>query len=151
MLLILLFEGFAMLYIWILTLIIVGFVAANTFFEKKVPQTKAASDFINPYASWIGLVSLVLGIYWFLRILFNLGSMLKWMPAYTIIWLVSALLLVVVGFLLAQNLLREFSGKNAKVNEMLNSGVDKFAPLKEKLGLAAIGAGLLDLLLRITS
>ena len=140
-----------MFYIWVLTLLIVGFIAANTFFEKKIPQTKVAADFVNPYASWIGLVSIVLGLFWFFKIIFKLGFWLKYAPVFAIIFLISALLLIVVGFLLAQNLLREFSSKNAKANEMLNAGVDKFAPLKEKLGLAAVGAGLLDLLLRITS
>jgi len=140
-----------MFYVWVITLLIVGFVAANTFFEKKIPQTKVASDLMAPYAGWIGLVSLVLGIYWFFKMIFHLGFWLKYQPVFAVVFIVSSLLLIVVGFLLSQNLLREFSGKNAKVNEMLNSGVDKLAPLKEKLGLAAIATGLFDLLLRITS
>lgn len=94
---------------------------------------------------------MVLGFYWIIRVIFNLGTFLKYVSiALVIIKVTSYLILIVLGFLLAQSLLAQFSGKNEKVDEMLKAGVDKFGPLTEKLGLAAIAAGLLNLLLYIT-
>jgi uncharacterized membrane protein len=139
-----------MYYVFILTLIIAGAVAASSFLQNKIPQTKVAMDFLNPHSSWIGLVSFVLSLFWFFKVLINIGTMLKWAPVNTIIYLVSVLILMVLGFLLAQSLFKQFAGKNAKVDEIIKAGVDKFGPLTEKLGLAAIIAGFVNLLIYIT-
>ena len=140
-----------MAFVFVLALLVLGMVAASGLVEKKIPQTKVGLDFVKPFANWIGLVSMVLGLYWLFRVIFNLGTYLKYVPiALVIIKVTSYLILVVLGFLLAQSLFAQFSGKNEKVDEMLKAGVDKFGPLTEKLGLAAIAAGLLNLLLYIT-
>ena len=139
-----------MYYVFILTLIITGAVAASGFLQNKIPQTKVALDFLNPHSMWIGLVSLVLSLFWFFKVIIHIGTMLKWAPVNTLIYLASVLILMVLGFLLAQGLFKQFAGKNAKVDEMLKAGVDKFGPLTEKLGLAAVIAGLVNLLIYIT-
>lgn len=139
-----------MYYVFVLTLIIIGLVAASGFIENKIPQSKTGLNFIKPYSGWIGLVSMVLGIYWLLRTIMYLGSMLKLAPVNTLIYIASLLLLIVLGFLLAQVLIKQFSGKNENVDGFINKMATKFEPLKEKLGLAAIGTGLLNLLLRLT-
>lgn len=140
-----------MTYVFILTLIILGVVAASGFVEKRIPQTKTGLDFIKPHASWVGLVSMVLGLYFLIKFILNLGTILKYVPiALVIIKVVSYLILVVLGLLLAQELLRQVLGKNETASDSIDKMVDKFTPLKEKLGLAAIGAGLLNLLLAIT-
>jgi len=140
-----------MTFVFILTLIILGVVAASGLVENKIPQSKTGLDFIKPHAAWIGLVSMVLGLYFLLKFIFNLGTILKYVPiALVIIKLVSYLIMVILGFLLAQELLRQVLGKNDSATESIDKMVGKFTPLKEKLGLAAIGAGLLNLLLAIT-
>ncbi len=138
-------------FVFIVSLLILGLVAASGFVEKKVPQSKTALDFVKPYASWVGLVSMVLGLYFSIKFIINLGTILKYVPiALVVIKVASYLILVVLGLLLAQGLLRQLTGKHDKANESLDKMVDKFTPLKEKLGLAAIAAGLLNLLLNIT-
>ena len=140
-----------MTFVLVLTLIILGVVAASGFVENKIPQSKKGLDFVKPHAPWVGLVSMVLGLYFLIKVLIHLGTFLKYVPiALVIIKLASYLLLVVLGFLLAQTLLRQVLGKNESATGSIDKMVDKFTPLKEKLGLAAIGAGLLNLLLAIT-
>ena len=141
-----------MAFVFVLSLLLIGIIAASNIVENKIPQSKVGLSFIKPYGNWIGLVAMVLGLYWIVvRVIIDLADFLKYVPiALVIIKVTSYLILIILGFLLAQSLLTQFSGKNAKVDEMLKAGVDKFGPLKEKLGLAAIGAGLLNLLLYIT-
>ena len=139
-----------MYIIFILILIIIGAVAAAGFVEKKVPQTKSAMEFIKPNSEWVGLVALVLGIFWLLRTLFYLGSSLKYFFVLTLIKIASYILLIIIGFLLAQPLIMQLVGKNKNVTEAADKMKEKFTPLKEKLGLAAIAMGLVNLLLYIT-
>ena len=139
-----------MYLIFILTLIVIGAVAAAGFVEKKLPQSKSAMGFIKPYSEWVGLVALVLGLFWLLRTLFYLGSLLKYFFVLTLIKIASYLLLIIIGFLLAQPLIMQLIGKNKNVSEAADKMKDKFTPLKEKLGLAAIAMGLVNLLLYIT-
>jgi uncharacterized membrane protein len=139
-----------MYFILILTLIIIGAVAAAGMVERKIPQTKSAMDMIKPHSEWVGLVSLVLGIYWLFKILFHLGTMLKYVFVLTLIQIASNVLLIILGFLLAQPLLMQFIGKNKNASDAAEKMKNKFTPLKEKLGLAAIALGLVNLLLYIT-
>ena len=140
-----------MTVVFILTLLIIGLVAAAGFVERKLPQSKTVVEFLKPHDSWIGLVSMVLGIYWLIKFLLNIGFYLKYAPiVLTIIKVTSFIILLVLGFLLAQTLLRQLIGKNKAASDFADDMVDKLAPLKEKLGLAAIAAGLVNLLLSIT-
>jgi hypothetical protein len=131
-------------------MIIIGAVAAAGFVEKKIPQSKSAMEFIKPYSEWVGLVSLVLGLFWFVKLLIHLGAMLKYVFVLTLIQIASYLLLIILGFLLAQPLIMQLVGKNKNVTEAADKMKAKFTPLKEKLGLASIALGLVNLLLYIT-
>ena len=139
-----------MFFVYIITLLVIGAIGASAFLEKKIPQSKTVIDFIKPHEGYIGLVSIVLGIYWAIRILFNLGVMLQYVPMLTIIYICTFCVMVILGLLMAQNLLRSFSGSNDKVTNAINKSVDKFAGMKEKLGLAALILAVLNLILRIT-
>lgn len=134
----------------IITLLIIGAVAAAGFVEKKIPQSKTGLNFVKPHAQWIGLVSLVLGLFWIIKLLFNLGIMLKYKFVMTLILIASYLLLIIIGFLLSQPLIMQLVGKNKNVSDVADKMKAKFTPLTEKLGLAAIAAGLINLLLYIT-
>jgi hypothetical protein len=138
-----------MTFVFIIILLIIGAVAAAAFVENKIPQTKAGLDFVKPHAPWIGLVSLVLGLYWLIKILFYLGMMLKYKFVFTLIMIASSLLLIILGFLMAQPLIMQLVGKNKNVTDVTDKMKKKFSPLTEKLGLAAISAGLINLLLAI--
>ena len=139
-----------MYYIFIITLLLLGTLAASKWMEKTIAPSKGLIDFLKPSEGWIGLVSIVLGLYWLIRMLFNLGSMLKYVPVLTIIYVAAALVMVVLGLLLAQNQLRALAGSNDGVTNTVNKLVDKFASLKEMLGFAALILGVLILILRIT-
>jgi hypothetical protein len=140
-----------MAFVFVISLLLIGVIAASGFVENKIPQSKVGLGFIKPYGNWIGLVAMVLGLYFLFKVIIHLGTFLKYVPiALVVIKVASYLIMVVLGFLLAQSLFAQFTGKNEKVDEMLKAGVDKFGPLTEKLGLAAIAAGLLNLLLYIT-
>lgn len=139
-------EEINMFIIYILALIVIGAIAAIGFVESKIPQTKKAMDVIKPHSEWVGLVSLVFGIYWLLKILFHIGMMLKYALVLTIIQIASSALLILLGFLMAQPLIMKLIGKNKNVSDF----ADKITPLKEKFGLASIALGLVNLLLYIT-
>ena len=139
-----------MYYVYLLTLLVIGIVGASAFIESKVPAAKSLTDFLKPHEGYIGLVSIVLGLFWFFKMIFNLGTMLKYLPMLTIIWLISAAVMIVLGLLMGQNLLRSFSGSNKNVTDAINKSVDKFAGMKEKLGLTALVLAVLNLILRLT-
>jgi len=139
-----------MTFVTIMTLIIIGAVAAANYIEHKVPQSKTALNFIKPYSTWIGLVSFILGIFWLLVVVISLGTRLKADAIGTLILIASLLLLIILGIILAQDYIRQYTGKNKSINNFNNLIVAKFLPLKEKLGQVAIIAGLFNLLLKIT-
>ena len=139
-----------MYYVYLLTLLVIGVVAASAFIDNKAPQAKPMTAFLKPHEGYIGLVSIILGLFWTFKMIFNLGSMLKYVPMLTIIWLISAAVMIILGLLMGQNLLRSFSGSNKNVTDAINKSVDKFAGMKEKLGLAALVLAVLNLILRLT-
>ncbi|MCB1603121.1 MAG: hypothetical protein R3F25_12545 [Gammaproteobacteria bacterium] len=138
-----------MFWVFLLTMIIVGAIAASGFIQSKIEQSKVAFEFSKPYEGWIGLVSLVLGLYWFFELLFNLGTRLKWVPVLTIIYLVAIVVLIVLALMMSKSLLKSLMGEN-KASEFVDSTAGKFESLKEKLGLVAIGLALLLFIIRIT-
>ncbi len=139
-----------MTFVFILTLIIIGAVAAADYIERKIPQSKTVLDFIKPHDAWIGLVSLILGIFWLLSIVISLGTRLRNDSVGTLIFIVSLALLIILGMILAQNYIKQYTGKNKSITHFNQKIMAKFVPLKEKLGQLAIVTGLFNLLLIIT-
>lgn len=138
-----------MFLVYFLTLVIVGAIAASGFIQGKLPQSKAAFEFVKPYEGWIGIVSLVLSVYWILRVVIHLGTMLKYQFLFTVIYLSTLVLLGLLSLLMSQSLLKQLLGKN-KATEFVDSSASKFAGLQEKLGLAALGSAVLMLIIRFT-
>jgi len=139
-----------MTFVFILTLIIVGAVAAADYIEHKIPQSKTVLDFIKPHDAWIGLISLILGIFWLLSIVISLGTRLRFDPIGTLVYIVSLSLLIILGMILAQNYIRQYTRGNKSITNFNQKMMAKFMSLKEKLGQAAILTGLFNLLLKIT-
>lgn len=137
-------------YLYIVSIMVLGFVAASGFIENKFSHAKTSLNFVKPFSGWVGLVSMVLGFYWLFRVIRYLGIGLQHKPILTIIFLASSLIMIVLGFVMAQKLIKQFSSKNKGVDSFVEKMNTKFSPLQEKLGLAAIGAGLINLLLAIT-
>jgi len=135
-----------MYFLLILILIIIGAVAAAGFVENKIPQTKTTLNVIKPQSEWIGLVSLILGLFWLIKQLFHLNGNF----VHILIILASYCLLILLGYLLAQPLIMQLIGKNKNISEAADKVKNKITPVQEKLGLASIALGLINLLLYIT-
>jgi len=125
-------------------------VAAADYIEGKIPQSKTALDYLKPHEQWIGLVSIVLGIFYLISVILTLGTRLRIDTIYTLVFVASLLLLIVLGFLMTQNHIKQYLIKNEKSKKFNQDMLNKFSPLKQKLGQAAIVIALVDLLLLIT-
>ena len=134
-----------MFFIFIVTLLTLGFLAASDRIQKMLPATKDLISFLKQSEGWIGIVSVFLALYWLLRILWYI----KYFSIYAFIYLLAALTMLILGILYSQTLLRQWSNKNAKATDALNKVVDKTGPLKETLGLVALILGVLILFIRV--
>ncbi len=137
-------------YIIIFTMIIVGALAASNYLEQKVSQVKPALDFMMPYKGWIGLVSMAIGLFWLIRLMFYIGTLLRYNTVASLIFIFSLLLMVVLGILMAQEMIKKFMGSNEAVMKANSKVLTKFSSMQERLGLMCIIAGFVNLLLAIT-
>lgn len=134
-----------MTFFLIITLLILGFLAAADRIQAMAPGTKDLISFLRQSEGWIGIVSIVLGIIWLFRVL----RWIKYFNLYLFLGLLSALVMIALGFLYAQNVLRGWGKNNESLNDNINKVVDKLAPIKEPLGIAAIVLGVVDLLMYV--
>ncbi len=134
-----------MTFFLIITLLVLGFLAAAERIQAMAPGTKDLISFLRQSEGWIGIVSIVLGIIWLFRVL----RWIKYFNLYLFLGLLSALVMIALGFLYAQNVLRGWTKDNASINDNINKVVDKLAPIKEPLGIAAIVLGVVDLLMYV--
>ncbi len=123
-----------MFFVFVLTLIVLGTLAASDRIIKMAPATKDLITFLQQSEGWIGIVSVFLGGFWVFRVLwyigyFNFGFFLA---------LIGAVTMFLLGVLYSQTLLRQWSSKNSGATDALNKVVDKAAPIKETLGLVAL-------------
>lgn len=139
-----------MTFVIIITMIIVGALCASEYVQQKAPQSRPLIDYLKVYKGWIGLVSMALGLFSLIRVLFYLGSWLRYAPVHGLIALFSYLLLVVLGVILAQEMIKKFMGSNEAVMNINKKIMTQFSAMTERLGLTAIITGLVNLLLWIT-
>lgn len=132
-------------FVFSITLITLGFLAASERIEKMFPATKDLISFLKQSEGWIGLVSIFLAIFWLFRILWYI----KYFSLYSFLYLIAALTMLVLGILYSQTLLRQWSEKNEKATGTLNSVVDKAAPVKETLGIVSLVLGVMILFITI--
>ncbi len=134
-----------MFIVFIITLLTLGLLAAADRIQNMLPATKDLISFLKQSEGWIGIVSVFLGLYWLLRILWYI----KYFNIYFFIYLLAAITMLLLGILYAQTLLRSWSEKNGKATDALNNVIDKAAPLKETLGLVALILGIIILFIRV--
>lgn len=132
-------------FVFSITLITLGFLAASERIEKMLPATKDLISFLKQSEGWIGLVSIFLAIFWLLRIVWYI----KYFSLYSFLYLLGALTMLILGVIYSQVLLRQWSEKNEKASGALNNMVDKTTPLKETLGIAALVLGIMILFITI--
>lgn len=124
-------------------LIMMGILAASTLVISKVPALKDYVARISTYQGWIAIVSAVAGLFTFLPLGFkSLPSLLG------IIYLVSAAVMIALGFLLGVATVRPFI-KSEQALAKIDAIVLKLAPYQTILGLISIGTGVVATILTV--
>lgn len=124
-----------------------GILAASALIVAKKPDAKAMIDKLVPYQAFIGIALLAFGIINLLR--WGPSMMLQilklWPTAGIALWgmIVSGILL---GILFGMPMLAKLSASGAAKGEELGK---KLAPFQAMIGLIAVGAGLLGLLIQL--
>jgi len=128
-----------MLYgIW---LALLGVLAASNLIIARKPDAAQLIGKLAPYQGWIGAVSAVWGVFSILSCVRHIGW-LSLVPGYWLLWLADSILLACLGLLLGVGVFKTFiksEGANAKLDRV----IAKLAPYQGKLGVVAIGIGLL--------
>ncbi len=134
-----------MFWVLIITMVVLGLVAAAQKIEMLVPASKQLTDYLKQSEGWIGVVSVGLSIYWLIKVLMHIVGMFKYMFLATVFQLVSIGLMFLLGMVLAQTLLKSWTGGNEKVNGIIDKIVGFATPFKESLGLLAVVMALVNL------
>lgn len=134
-----------MFWVYIITMLVLGLVAAAKKIETLLPASKQLTDFLKQSEGWIGVVSVGLSLYWLIRTLWYIKFFFKYALFKFIIVLASIAIMFLLGMILAQPLLRSWTGNNESVNGVINKVVDFASPLKEPLGLLAVVLALINL------
>ena len=134
-------------YIWSLSLIICGILAASTLIISKKPNAKELIDKLVPVQGWIGLVVCVLGLWSLINCLMHISILLHF-PVRLMIWLAMAVTMTLLGFLLGFSLISQYTMKGnpevAAKGEALRAKLSKF---QVPLGLAGIALGIVFLVM----
>ena len=129
-------------------LIILGALAVYPAVVQTWPLTKGLLDLFLPYQGWVGLIGLVWGFFWGLRLLAGAGMMMHMSP---IVWLVSlagAVIAVLLGLLLGYSLIdRHVLGSNAQFQQRGDSLRSKLLARQASLGWSAIIVGAVNFLM----
>ena len=127
--------------------IIGGLLAASSLIASKSQDAGVALKKIAPYQGIIGVIILVLGLYYFLFYsLPNLGLMIKFTGG--LFAIITQVLMVLVGFILAYGLIAEkLLSKNETAKEKGAEAAKKLTKIQVPLGIALAVCGLLALIL----
>lgn len=134
-----------MFWVYIITMLVLGLVAASKKIEDLVPASKQLTDFLKQSESWVGIISVGLSLYWLIRTLWYIKFFFKYALFKFLIVLVSIAIMFLLGMILSQGLLKSWTGGNEKINGMIDKIVGYAEPLKEPLGLLAIVMALINL------
>ncbi len=127
-----------MSWIFLITLVVLGLIAAAQKIGELIPASKQLTDFLKQSEGWVGLVSIFLGLYWLIKILLNIGVMLKYLFLLFLVSTVAALVMIALGILFSKPLLQQWTQSNEKLSGPLNNIIAKLEPKREILGLVAL-------------
>jgi hypothetical protein len=123
-----------------LWLLVLGLLAVPSLVIAKKPEAKEWFDKVVPFQGWFGVASAVYGLIQVIRFL----GQLRWFdlaPIGFLSWLVSGILLLVLGLLLGVGVMKTFiSAENAKAK--MDETIAKLAPKQGTFGIAGIIVGL---------
>jgi len=129
-----------------LLLIVLGGLAAQDYLNEKAPPLKPALAAVNPYAQYIGLTCLLMGIIGLLQSL----SILRYVGSHPLMVLVAlavSLLTLTLGLMLGLPLVHKVMNEPTPAFLVkVDKWVAGMAPHRKQLGLAAIALGILSIL-----
>jgi len=126
-----------MAWIYLITLIVLGLLAASQKVGELIPPSKGLTDSLRQHEGWIGLVAVFLGLYWVLRMIWYI-KIIKYAFLSWVISVVAALVMLALGLVFANKQLQEWTKSNEKVSGLLSTAYDVLEPKKEVLGLSAL-------------
>lgn len=130
----------------ILILLILGILCLSDFLKSRLPAAGTPIDMLQSVRSWIGLVAVIWGIWRLIHVILGIGSMgaapLSWL-----LGLLTALVIIAAGFVLAFELLHEqLLSRNEKAKEGGKQAYDRLSGHRQHLGFLAIGLAVWALL-----
>ena len=127
--------------------IVGGLLAASSLIANKSQDAGQALKKIAPYQGIIGVILLIVGLYYFLfHSLPNLGIMMKYSAG--LFGLIMQILMILVGFILSYSLLAEkLLSKNETAQEKGSQAAKKLPSIQIPLGIALAVCALLALIL----
>jgi len=130
--------------IWVLviTLFAIGIVAAGKKIEELVPASKDLVKFLTQSQGWVGLVSIFMGLFWVIKAL----RWIKYFNFNLFVMLVSAIVLIILGFVLSQSTLKTWAVNSKGASDFIDKVVGVFTPHTMVLGLVALGLGVFQLI-----
>jgi len=131
-------------------LFVLGCLAVPQMVMSKSPDAKKALDKIVPFQGWIGVISLIWGLYnviWLIRFLSALGHGVKGI-IFFLVFAAFVVCQIVLGFILGIGVVKSFV-KDANAQAKLDETLAKVQPYQSKLGLLAIADGILLVIMSI--
>ena len=125
-------------------LFVLGCLAVPSMVLSKSPEAKKALDKLVPFQGWIGVISLLWGLYniiWLIRWLSALGHGVKGI-IFFLVFAAFVLCQVILGFILGIGVVKSFV-KDANAQAKLDETLTKVVPYQSKLGILAILDGIL--------
>jgi len=126
---------------WIITVIILfvaGLLGAANLIIAKKPNAKELIDKLTPYQGWIGVVLVLWGIWDLINVFRSLG-LLSAAPVWWVLYLVTAVTELALGFLLGYGLISKYVlGRSPQALEKGQQLRAKLATYQGPLGVTAI-------------
>ncbi len=126
-----------MSWIFLITLITLGLIAASQKIGELIPASKQLTDFLKQSEGWVGLVSIFLGLYWLVRMLWYI-KLIKYAFLTWVIAVLGALVMLALGLIFANGQLQQWTKSNESLSGHLNKIHSLLEPKKEVLGLVAL-------------
>ena len=128
--------------------IVGGLIAASSLLIAKKPDAKELFEKVAPYQGMIGVGMLVLGVLWTLRVLPNLGGLMKAAPLSAVLTIGTLAGTILIGFLLGYGLISKFAlSKNEAAKEKGALMLAKISRVQVPLGLLTAGLAAASLVL----
>jgi low affinity Fe/Cu permease len=127
-----------MSWVFLITLIALGLIAAAGKVGELIPASKKLTDFLRDSSGWVGLVAIFLGLWWVVRLFWYIGPMLKYAFLTWLIAMACSLVMLALGLVFAKGQLNDWTKSNEKVNGPLQKVWGILEPKQEMLGLIAL-------------